>query len=59
MNDNNRPDFHHFKNGLFNGFTKDERPEGEAICIYDNGAIFIGHYHASQPDGKCLILLGP
>ena len=50
--------FIHYKNGIFHG-EKTPHQQGTAICLYDNGAVFIGSYLANQPSGKCLILLSP
>lgn len=52
-------EFVHFKNGIFYGSVTDQRRQGEAICLYDNGAIFFGHFRANQPNGQCLIVLEP
>jgi hypothetical protein len=51
--------FLHFKNGLFYGCKQNNYRQGEAICLYDNGATFVGHFRANQPHGKCLIMLSP
>jgi hypothetical protein len=51
--------FVHFKNGVFHGCLQAGRREGEAVCLYDNGALFVGQFKADQPSGKALIMLTP
>lgn len=57
--DPEKPEFVHYKNGIFHGYTKNGRPAGECLCLYDNGAILIGNYLAAHPFGKCCIMLWP
>lgn len=49
----------HFKNGIFHGVLQAQQRQGQAICLYDNGAILIGNFKGGHPSGQSLIYLSP
>lgn len=49
----------HFKNGIFHGATQGLLRQGQAICLYDIAALFVGNFKAGHPSGESLIYLSP
>jgi hypothetical protein len=49
----------HYKNGLFHGVVSDARKQGEAICLYDAGAVLVGRFANDLISGQAVMLLSP
>lgn len=49
----------HYKNGLFHGVVSDGRKQGEAICLYDAGAVLVGRFANDLISGQAVMLLSP
>ena len=50
----------HLKNGIFQGRVGAlGRKQGEAICLYDNGAVLCGKFTDDMLEGEAIIFLTP